>query len=64
MEVSIRNVRKMKGIRSEDMAKALNVTLQTYRKYERNPEEMKVKHARIIAKILKMPIQVFFYEES
>lgn len=53
-------MRRAIGIRAEDMAKELDVTLQTYRKYEKNPEEMKVKHAKIVAKKLRLPIQLFF----
>lgn len=60
MELNIRNMRRAIGIRAEDMAKELDVTLQTYRKYEKNPEEMKVKHAKIVAKKLRLPIQLFF----
>ena len=64
MELNIKNVRKAKGISVSEMCNLLNVTENTYRKYELHPEEMKVKHAIVVAKALKLPIQVFFYENN
>ena len=60
MELNIKNMRRAIGVTAEDMAKELDVTVQTYRKYENHPDEMKVKHAKIVAKKLKLPIQLFF----
>ena len=64
LELTIKGVRKAKGKTVEEMAELLGVSENSYRKYENNPEEMKVKYVKIIAKELKVPVQFFFYNEQ
>ena len=43
------------------MAKILGVTVQTYRRLERNPELLKVKDIQILSEYLDMPLRDFLF---
>lgn len=59
MKLSLAQARRLKGKRQCDMAKILGITIQTYRKLERNPEKIKVKDIQIISEYLNIPLRYF-----
>lgn len=62
MNYTIEQARKLRNKRQEDMAKFLNIHVQTYRKIEKNPERATIKQAKLIANFLDMPYDsiIFF----
>lgn len=61
MELSLKHLRLVKDKTQEDLAKALGVHIQTYRKYEENPEELTIKQAKALSKILQVPYDDIFF---
>lgn len=57
MRLSLAEARRLRGKRQKDLAEALGVTTQTYRKMELNPELVKIKDARIISEYLEIPLK-------
>lgn len=57
MRLSLAEARRLRGKRQKDLAEALGVTTQTYRKMELNPELVKIKDAQIISEYLEIPLE-------
>lgn len=55
MSYTIEQARKLRNKRQEDVAKFLNIHVQTYRKIEKNPERATIKQAKLIANFFNMP---------
>jgi transcriptional regulator with XRE-family HTH domain len=49
MRVNIKQARLLKGIKQREMAEALGIHVQTYRKIEQNPNLATIKQAKIQA---------------
>ena len=64
MSLSFKQWRLVKELTQEDMAQKIGVHVNTYRAWEKNPEEITLKNARKIAGALEVPPdQIFFIEE-
>lgn len=55
MEMSIKQIRLSKEIKQQEMADALGIHVQTYRKLENNPENATIAQAKRIAEVLNVP---------
>lgn len=65
MEMSIKQIRLSKEIKQQEMADALGIHVQTYRKLENNPENATIAQAKRIAEVLEVPYDnLIFTEES
>ncbi|MBG9838389.1 MULTISPECIES: helix-turn-helix transcriptional regulator [Bacillus cereus group] len=65
MILTIRQARLVKGITQRDVAKKLNVHVQTYRKMEEHPDNITIGDAKIICDYLGMSYdQIFFNYNS
>lgn len=58
----IKAVRKFKNIPQKDIAKALNLTVQSYSMKERGKRPITTTELEIIAEQLNVPVSVFFEE--
>ena len=54
--MSIRQIRRMREIRQQEMADYLGIHVQTYRKIEEHPETATVEQAKKIAEKFRMMI--------
>ncbi|MBJ8113068.1 helix-turn-helix transcriptional regulator [Bacillus cereus group sp. N6] len=61
MIFTLKQARLVRGITQRDMAKNLNVHVQTYRKMEEHPDEVTIGNAKKICEILEISYdQIFF----
>ena len=56
MSLSLDAWRRAKAISQEEMADFLNVSIVTYRKWEKNPGQIKIDKAILIADKLQIPL--------
>lgn len=61
MDLSLKQVRLVKGKTQEEMAKKLGVHVQTYRKIEESPEEATIKQAKQISSFLGISYDDIFF---
>lgn len=61
MGLSLKQLRLIRGKTQEDMAKMLNVHVQTYRKLEENPDEITIRQAKIISGFLEISYDDIFF---
>lgn len=61
--VSIRQVRRMREIRQQEMANYLGIHVQTYRKIEEHPETATVEQAKKIAEKLEVSYDDLFFAD-
>ena len=61
MGLSLKQIRLVKEKTQDDMAKLLNIHVQTYRKLEENPECITIKQAKEIADYLGVPYDDIFF---
>ncbi len=61
MKLSLLEARRLRGKTQEECAKALGVTVTTYRKLERRPELLKVRDLQILSDFLQIPIEDFLF---
>lgn len=65
MILTIRQARLVKGITQKEIAKKLNVHVQTYRNMENHPDNITIGDAKIICEFLGMSYdQIFFNHNS
>lgn len=64
MKNCIKDLRKQKGLRQEDMANLLSVTRQTINAIENNKYNPTLELAMKIAKLLNRPIEEIFYLDN
>lgn len=56
MSLSLDAWRRAKAISQEEMADFLNISIVTYRKWEKNPGQIKIDKAILIADKLQIPL--------
>lgn len=65
MALTLRQWRKAREITQEQMAKALNVHINTYQNWEKDPGRISVTNVMKIAEVLKVSINdIIFNSES
>ncbi|MGQ0419115.1 helix-turn-helix transcriptional regulator [Bacillus sp. HC-Mk] len=65
MILTMRQARLVKGITQQEMAIKLNVHVDTYRKMEKNPDEVTIGNAKKISNLLGFSYdQIFFNDYS
>lgn len=65
MQVTVKKARLLTGMTQAEMALLLGVHVTTYMKWERDPEEMKIKIAKKFSDIVNIGYdQIFFDRES
>ncbi|MDL2238148.1 helix-turn-helix domain-containing protein [Christensenellaceae bacterium OttesenSCG-928-K19] len=65
MKYTIKQARKLSDKSQQEMAQALGVHVQTYRKIENDPDSATIEQARIISKETGIPYnEIFFIGES
>ena len=65
MQMTIKQARLYKGLTQVELAKALNIHVQTYRKIEQNPELATIEQAKKIAELTGISYnEIFFDSES
>lgn len=65
MIFTLKQARLVRGITQRDMAKSLEVHVQTYRKMEEHPDEVTIGNAKKICEILEISYdQIFFNTNS
>jgi putative transcriptional regulator len=60
MELTIRELRRVKEISQEEMANACGVHMNTYRAWEENPKDIRLGAAKIIASKLGISLDDIF----
>lgn len=58
---TLRQAREARGIKQEAVARALNVSRQTYSKYEKNPENMPVRLAHAACSFIGCDMREIFF---
>lgn len=61
MGLSLKQLRLIRGKTQDDMAKLLNIHVQTYRKLEENPDEITIKQVKIISGFLEVSYNDIFW---
>lgn len=61
MTLTLKQARRLKDKSQQDLAKLLNIHVQTYRKLEQHPEELTIKQAKIICDYLKIAYDDIFF---
>ncbi|PFK03591.1 helix-turn-helix domain-containing protein [Bacillus cereus] len=61
MILTIRQVRLAKGIKQKAVAEQLNVHVDTYRKMEKNPDDITIGEAKIICDFLEISYDHIFF---
>ena len=56
--LNLYQARLIRGKRQKDIANILGITVETYRKLEKNPEQLTLKQARIILEYLDIPFTI------
>ena len=60
-ELTLEQIRVLRGKSQEQMADILGVHVQTYRKIEKNPEEATIAQAKIISQELDWEYKAIFF---
>jgi DNA-binding XRE family transcriptional regulator len=60
-ELTLEQIRVLRGKSQEQMADILGVHVQTYRKIEKNPEEATIAQAKIISQELDWEYNAIFF---
>lgn len=61
MKLSLKAARVDANLTQEDMAKALDVHVQTYRKLEEHPDTATIEQAKIISECVNRPYDEIFF---
>ncbi|MCQ6529873.1 helix-turn-helix domain-containing protein [Bacillus mycoides] len=64
MILTIRQVRLAKGIKQTAVAEQLNVHVDTYRKMERNPDDITIGEAKKICNFLEISYDHIFFNDN
>ena len=64
MEFTLKQARDFRNLSQDDMAKHLNCTRDTYRKWENDPSKITIANAKKICSILDMPVSAIFFGEE
>lgn len=61
MTLTLKQARRLKDKSQQDLAKLLNIHVQTYRKLEQHPEELTIKQAKTICNYLNIAYDDIFF---
>ncbi|GIP02057.1 hypothetical protein J28TS4_04640 [Paenibacillus lautus] len=65
MQLTVKKARLLSGMTQKDVAEVLGVHVQTYMKWEKNPEEMSIGTAKQFSRLVKFGFdEIFFDKES
>lgn len=64
MAFTLKQARRLKDKNQSDMAELLDITSQTYRRLEENPDLVTIAQAKKIAEYLKIPYDEIFFAPS
>ncbi|MBR2929399.1 MAG: helix-turn-helix domain-containing protein [Oscillospiraceae bacterium] len=64
MEYSVKQVRKLADLTQVQMANALGVSRDTYRRIEENPETATIAQGKRIAEVTGFPFDVIFFRSD
>lgn len=63
MPLTLKKARLVNEKTQQEMANAIGVYIDTYRKMEENPERVTIENAKKIAKFLNMSVNEIFFAE-
>ena len=58
---TMRQARNLAGLTQTEVANAIGVCLQTYRKLEENPERMTIKQAKLFCAKVAQPVNAVYF---
>ena len=61
IQFTVKQARTHANLTQEEMAKMLNMSRFTYRKYETHPEMITIEKARKISEITNIPMDMIFF---
>lgn len=64
MKLTVKKARLIAGLKQKDIAEILGVHVQTYMKWERNPEEMSIGTAKQFSKIVGIEVEEIFFDKE
>lgn len=64
MKLTLKQARLVRGFTQEEMAKAIGVHSQTYRKIEQNPGSATIKQMRLLCNALEMDYDNIFFDKD
>ncbi|KIL35126.1 hypothetical protein SD71_15925 [Cohnella kolymensis] len=64
MKLTIKQARLLAEMTQQDVANTLGVHVQTYMKWERNPEEMTIGTAKQFSRVVKRELEEIFFDSE
>lgn len=64
MKLTLKKARLLAGLTQKEVADILGVHVQTYMKWERNPEDMSVGTAKQLSKIFNVDFEEIFFDNE
>lgn len=64
MKFTLKQARLLADLTQKEVAEILGVHIQTYMKWERNPEEMSIGTAKQFSRIVKREFEEIFFDEE
>lgn len=62
--ITLKQARLLTDMTQRELAKKLGVSVPTYIRFEKNPELLTIKQAKIIAQTLKYPVDAFLFAQT
>lgn len=62
LKLTLKQARLLAGLTQRDVAEVLGVHVQTYMKWERNPEEMSIGTAKQFSRIVNVSLENIFFD--
>lgn len=64
MKLTVKMARVFAGLTQRDVAEILGVHVQTYMKWEKNPEEMSIGTAKQFSRIVGIGVEEIFFDKE
>lgn len=64
MKLTLKQARLLSGLTQKEVACKMNVHVQTYMKWEKNPENMSIKAARQFSQIVGCDFEKIFFDKE
>ncbi|MCY9579590.1 helix-turn-helix transcriptional regulator [Paenibacillus alvei] len=64
MKLTVKMARVFAGLKQREVAEILGVHVQTYMKWERNPEEMSIGTAKQFSRIVGIGVEEIFFDKE
>lgn len=64
MKITVKMARLFAGLTQKEIAEILGVHVQTYMKWEKNPEEMSIGTAKQFSRIVGIGVEEIFFDEE